>query len=139
MPMLPNRFMITGIVVLVAIIGAVWYVGSLKDTIQDQKDHIVLIQKEKSNLEVESALKSADISKLESVIQDQNMEIMKFASNEDKIKAELEIWKNQPIKVKYKDRIVEKIITKTLKPSDDICKDFIEITNDIKELRYEDL
>lgn len=137
--MLPNRFMITGIVVLVAIIGAVWYVGSLKDTIQDQKDHIVLIQKEKSNLEVESALKSADISKLESVIQDQNMEIMKFASNEDKIKAELEIWKNQPIKVKYKDRIVEKIITKTLKPSDDICKDFIEITNDIKELRYEDL
>ena len=137
--MLPNKYMLTGIAVLVMVIGSVWYVTSLKGTISDQKERIELLDREKTNLEVEAALKTANVESLKSTIEKQNNKILQLKVSGDEIEAQLIKWKNQPVQIKYKDRIVEKVITKTLKPSDDICKDFIEITNNIKEIRYEDL
>ncbi len=136
---MPNKFMITGIAIAVLIIGSVWYVSSLKDTISEQESIIATLNSDKDKLKLELALEKTNVNRLKEDIVDQNEKILALKESNDVVQIKLDEWKAKSNEDKYRDLNAKQVIDKTNNPTEDLCKDFIDITNNIKEIKYEDL
>lgn len=134
-----NRVLITGVVVIVVVFSILGYIWSLKSDIEDRDVVIKELRQTLADAEVDVNLKKADITRLKSSIERQNLVIKSREIDVKKLQAEITDWSNRPPKTKYITREVEKIIKEASKPSEDVCKDILNFNEGLKVLNYEDI
>jgi len=135
----PDRLVIIGVTILALLVGAFWYVSSLKSTITNQQAAMVVLQSNNDKLKLEIALQVANNNALKNAVKEQNDKVKEAEGNVTKIQAELTLWINKPAEIKYVNRDVYTVMQKSKEPTKDLGKDCIDMTNIIKGIKYEDL
>jgi len=132
---------VTMVLSIVGIIGYNFY--SLKNDLKEKEIKLKVYSERIQRLNAEGMLKDDTIGALSLEIDKNNKRMEIEHQRFIKMQNDLEKWKALPPKIKYKTKVVERIITK-FKPSKEIpayksCEDGMLLNQSIGDIRYEDL
>lgn len=140
---LTRLLQISGGVVLIVIIGVVWYnisstINELKSTITIKETEINRLVGELDKTKLQLGIERQNVNALSNDIEKGNIEAKAL---EDKLinkSKELEEWKNKPAEIKYVTKYVKDIIEDKRFDSKE-CQDGIELNKAISKIEYKDL
>jgi hypothetical protein len=131
-----NNLIGGGLIIIILLISYKFY--NMSNTIEEQEKYIERLNVKKLDLEVKLTLEKANVNELQKAIDITNDSLDILNKENEKILKEFNTWKNKPPVVKYKTKVVEKIITNKEYVKGE-CEEGILLNKSISELKYEDL
>lgn len=125
---------------IAGLVASVAILSFLITTYYSMKNEILTLNSENTALKLELVQTQQNTDKLKEAIANSNKAIEELKATNNKLTEDYNKWKNKPVEVKYKDRVVKEVVTvyKDGNVSQD-CKKALELLNKISNIKYKDL
>jgi len=130
----------TIILIVIAVLGTsiVYKYYSLTGEISDRDNVILKLRKTVSDTKLRLNTENGNVASLKETIRLNNEDIERKTIANKELKRKFEEWKAKPPKIKYVNKVVNKIITET-KYVKGKCEDGLELNRKISNLKYENI